>query len=39
MGIIDFSKEKCRNCYKCIRICPVKAIKLKDEHAQIISDM
>ncbi|WKY45612.1 [Fe-Fe] hydrogenase large subunit C-terminal domain-containing protein [Eubacteriaceae bacterium ES2] len=39
MGIIDFSKEKCRNCYKCIRICPVKAIKLKDKHAQIISDM
>ena len=39
MGIINFSKEKCRNCYKCIRNCPIKAIKLKDKHAQIIESM
>lgn len=39
MGIINFSKDKCRNCYKCVRNCPVKAIKLKDKHAQIMSDM
>ena len=39
MGIINFSKDKCRNCYKCIRNCPIKAIKLKDKHAQIIPSM
>jgi len=39
LGIINFSKEKCRNCYKCIRNCPIKAIKLKDKHAQIIQSM
>ncbi len=39
MGVINFSKDKCRNCYKCIRNCPIKAIKLKDGHAQIISSM
>ncbi|URN83320.1 4Fe-4S binding protein [Acetobacterium wieringae] len=39
MSIINFSKNKCRNCYKCIRNCPVKAIKLKDKHAQIIQSM
>lgn len=39
MSIINFSKEKCRNCYKCIRTCPIKAIKLKDKHAQIIQSM
>ncbi|MGV8905857.1 MAG: [Fe-Fe] hydrogenase large subunit C-terminal domain-containing protein [Acetobacterium sp.] len=39
MGIINFSKDKCRNCYKCIRNCPIKAIKLKDKHAQIIGSM
>lgn len=39
MGIINFSKSKCRNCYKCIRNCPIKAIKLKDKHAQIIEEM
>lgn len=39
MDIINFSKNKCRNCYKCIRNCPIKAIKLKDKHAQIIQEM
>ncbi len=39
MDIINFSEEKCRNCYKCIRHCPVKAIKLKDKHAKIIQSM
>ena len=39
MSIINFSKQKCRNCYKCIRNCPIKEIKLKDKHAQIIESM
>ncbi|MGL4607341.1 MAG: [Fe-Fe] hydrogenase large subunit C-terminal domain-containing protein [Eubacteriaceae bacterium] len=39
MGIINFSKDKCRNCYKCIRNCPIKAIKLKNKHAQIVPSM
>ena len=28
----------CRDCYKCVRSCPVKAIQIKDGSAVIIKD-
>ena len=30
--------SNCRDCYKCVRNCPVKAIQIKDAHAEIIYD-
>lgn len=39
MDIINFSKANCSNCYKCVRECPVKAIKLKDEQAEIVNSL
>lgn len=33
---IQFNRENCQNCYKCIRACPVKSIAFKDNRAQII---
>lgn len=39
MGIIQFKEVNCKNCYKCVRSCPVKAISIKNDHAQIIDDM
>jgi len=36
MSTIQFKKANCRNCYKCIRSCPVKAISFNDEQASII---
>ena len=30
--------NNCRDCYKCVRHCPVKAIQIKDAHAVIIHD-
>lgn len=38
MDIIQFKEVNCKNCYKCIRSCPVKAISFKDDHAQIIRE-
>lgn len=38
MGILKFKKVNCKNCYKCIRYCPVKAIAIKDNQAQILED-
>lgn len=32
-------KNNCQDCYKCIRQCPVKAIKMEDHCASIISDL
>lgn len=39
MNAIKLSKTDCKNCYKCVRHCPVKAIRIKDQQAQIIEDM
>ncbi|WP_425448208.1 [Fe-Fe] hydrogenase large subunit C-terminal domain-containing protein [Dethiothermospora halolimnae] len=38
MSFLNFSEANCKNCYKCLRHCPVKAIKIKDEQAQIVED-
>ena len=34
MAAIGFKVAKCKDCYKCGRICPVKAIHIKDEHVR-----
>ena len=33
---LDFRDARCKDCYKCLRECPVKAIKVVDHHAKII---
>lgn len=38
MKVIDFKEAKCKNCYKCVRTCEVKAIRVKKEQAQIMDD-
>lgn len=38
MKVIDFKDAKCRHCYKCVRHCSVKAIKIENEQARIIQD-
>lgn len=38
MDVIQFKEVNCKNCYKCIRSCPVKAISFKNDHAQIIKE-
>lgn len=34
MAAIGFRVAKCKDCYKCVRICPVKAIHIKNEHVR-----
>lgn len=38
MGVIQFKEANCKNCYKCIRSCPVKAIAFQDDQAKIIEE-
>ena len=38
MWIINFSEANCKNCYACVRACPVHAIKVKSEQAQIMKE-
>lgn len=37
-GIITLNKQGCKDCYKCIRNCPVKSISFAENQAQIIPD-
>ena len=39
MSYLNFNSSNCRNCYKCLRECPVKAISVIDDKAQIIEDL
>lgn len=36
MGIISTIEASCRDCYKCVRSCPVKAIKVTGGHAEVV---
>ena len=33
--IMRLKEANCRNCYKCVRACPVKAISILGDHAEI----
>lgn len=35
---LQLKKSNCKNCYKCIRFCPVKSIRFSDNQAHIIAD-
>ena len=34
-SIISTDKAKCRDCYRCVRVCPVKAIRISDGQARV----
>ncbi|WP_458863192.1 [Fe-Fe] hydrogenase large subunit C-terminal domain-containing protein [Acidaminobacterium chupaoyuni] len=36
MDVLRFKRANCKDCYKCIRGCPVKAIAVHDHHAAVI---
>ena len=36
MSVLDFKKVNCKDCYKCVRYCPVKSIRVKDHAASIL---
>lgn len=38
MRILDFYPTNCKNCYKCVRHCSVKAIKMINDQAQIVEE-
>ncbi|ROR31925.1 iron only hydrogenase large subunit-like protein [Mobilisporobacter senegalensis] len=38
MNVIGFKEARCKNCYKCVRTCEVKAISVKNAQAQIMND-
>ncbi|MGN1317613.1 MAG: 4Fe-4S binding protein, partial [Lachnospirales bacterium] len=39
MGYINVRKANCKNCYKCLKNCVVKAIKYENEKVEILEDL
>ncbi len=37
-NFLEFKEAQCKNCYKCLKECPVKAIKIENNQAKIIED-
>ena len=38
MDILQFKKANCKNCFKCLRECSVKAIAFRNEQAEILKE-
>lgn len=38
MRILTLKKSNCKNCYKCIRYCPIKSIKFSNNQATIVDE-
>lgn len=36
MSVLQFKKVNCKDCYKCVRYCPVKSIRVRDHAASIL---
>ena len=36
--VVYTNPAKCRDCYRCVRVCPVNAIKIEDHQAEVISE-
>ena len=38
LSVVYTNKAKCRDCNRCVRHCPVKAIKIENGQAQVIPE-
>lgn len=39
MQVISVSRANCKNCYRCVRHCPVKAVKISGGQAEVVEDL
>jgi len=37
--VISTNRARCRDCYRCVRTCPVKAVKVQNGQAQIVPEL
>jgi iron only hydrogenase large subunit-like protein len=38
LSVVYTNKAKCRDCYRCVRVCPVNAIKMENGQAKVIPE-
>jgi len=39
MAVVSTIEEKCKRCYTCVRNCPAKAIRVRNEQAKVIEEL
>ncbi|MBT9137558.1 MAG: Iron hydrogenase 1 [Syntrophomonadaceae bacterium] len=39
MGVVSTNTARCHNCYRCVRTCPVKAIRVISGQAEVVDDL
>jgi PAS domain S-box-containing protein len=38
-GLISTNPARCRDCYRCVRTCPVKAVRVRGGQAEVVTDL
>ncbi len=39
MGVVSANPARCQDCYRCVRTCPVKAIRVISNQAEVVDDL
>lgn len=39
MGVVTTNPARCQDCYRCVRTCPVKAIRVMGAQAEVVDDL
>jgi PAS domain S-box-containing protein len=38
-GVVSTNPARCRDCYRCVRVCPVKAVRVTGGQAQVVPEL
>ena len=38
-GVVSTNPARCRDCYRCVRICPVEAVRVRNGQAEVVSEL
>jgi iron only hydrogenase large subunit-like protein/uncharacterized Fe-S cluster-containing protein len=38
-GVISTNPARCRDCYRCVRTCPVKAVRVREGQAEVVDEL
>ena len=38
-GVISTNPARCRDCYRCVRMCPVKAVRVSGGQAEVVEEL
>ena len=39
IGVVSTNPARCRDCYRCVRVCPVKAVRVAGGQAEVVPEL